>query len=168
MRRRPPLRVHGERSKTVNKTSVWACEESRVEHGGFAFLRKRLGAAAGSQTIGISWIELQPGKKAFPFHYHLANEEALFVLEGEGVLRLGDEEHNVRAGDYVAFIPGPPGHQVINRSTAPLRYLAISTMIEPEVAVYPDSKKLRVLAAAQNLASVHKQDAAVDYYDGED
>jgi uncharacterized cupin superfamily protein len=84
------------------------------------------------------------------------------------VIRLGDEEHGVRAGDYVAFTPGPPGHQVLNRSTAPLRFLALSTMIEPEVAVYPDSKKIGVLARSHNVVSVHKQDAAVDYYEGED
>ncbi len=153
---------------TYKKTSVWTCEEQKLDHGGFAFTRKRLGAAAGGQKIGTSWFELQPGKKAFPFHYHLTNEEALFVLEGEGVLRVGAEEINVRTGDYVAMPPGPPGHQVINRSAAPLRFLALSTMIEPEVAVYPDSKKIGVLARGHGLASVHKQDAAVDYYEGEE
>jgi len=152
----------------MKKTSVWQSEEANLDHGAFAFVRKRLGAAAGSQKLGVSWFEIQPGKKAFPAHYHLANEEAVFVLEGEGVLRLGDEEHNLRAGDYLAFPPGPPGHQILNRSNAPLRYLALSTMIEPEVAVYPDSKKIGVLSRAQNLASVHKQDAAVDYYEGEE
>ncbi len=152
----------------MKKTSVWQSEEAKLDHGAFAFVRKRLGAAAGSQKLGVSWFEIQPGKKAFPAHYHLANEEAVFVLEGEGVLRLGDEEHNLRAGDYLAFPPGPPGHQILNRSNAPLRYLALSTMIEPEVAVYPDSKKIGVLSRAQNLASVHKQDAAVDYYEGEE
>ncbi len=46
----------------------------------------------------------------------------------------------------VALQPGPPGHQLVNRSPAPLRFLALSTMIEPEVAVYPDSGKIGVLA----------------------
>ncbi|HEY5677991.1 MAG TPA: cupin domain-containing protein, partial [Myxococcales bacterium] len=117
--------------------------------------------------IGASWFEIQPGKKAFPHHFHLANEEAVFVLEGEGVLRLGDEEHRLRAGDYVAFPPGPPGHQIVNRGTVPLRYLALSTMREPEVAVYPDSKKIGVLSRTHGLTSVHRQDASVDYYEGE-
>jgi uncharacterized cupin superfamily protein len=154
-------------SETFRKTSIWTCDEQRVEHGDFAFLRKRLGAAAGGKGIGVSWFELQPGKKAFPCHYHLANEEAVYVLEGEGVMRFGDEEHAVHAGDYVALPPGPPGRQLINRSPGPLRFLALSTMIEPEVAVYPDSKKIGVLARSQGVASVHKQDAAVDYYEGE-
>ncbi len=154
---------------SLKKTSIWLAEEQKVEHGNFAFVRKRLGAAAGGEKIGASWFEIQPGKKAFPFHYHLANEEAIYVLEGEGVLRSGEEEHTLRPGDYVAFTPGPPGHQLINRGNVPLRYLALSTMIEPEVAVYPDSKKIGVLARkAASLVSVHRQGDSVDYYEGEE
>ena len=153
----------------MKKTSLILCDESRVDHGGFSFVRKRLGAAAGGQKIGASWFELQPGKKAFPFHYHLANEEAVFVLEGEGMLRNDKEEIPLRAGDYIAFPPGPPGHQIVNRGAGPLRYLALSTMIEPEVAVYPDSKKIGVLARKTlAMSSVHKQGATVDYYEGEE
>ena len=148
----------------MNRTSLVECEEQNVQQDGFGFRRKRLGAAAGGKGIGLSWFELPPGKKAFPSHFHLANEEAMFILEGEGVLRLGEEEHALRAGDYVAFPPGPPAHQVINRSQAPLRFLAFSTMLEPEVAVYPDSKKIGVLARRHGMVSVHKQADAVDYY----
>ena len=39
---------------TYKKTSVWTCEEQKLDHGGFAFTRKRLGAAAGGQKIGTS------------------------------------------------------------------------------------------------------------------
>jgi uncharacterized cupin superfamily protein len=152
----------------MKKTSLLECEAQALDKRGFAFRRKRLGAAAGGKGIGVSWFEIQPGKKAFPHHFHLANEEAVFVLEGEGVLRLGEEEHRLRAGDYIAFPPGPPGHQILNRGTAPLRYLALSTMLEPEVAVYPDSKKIGVLARTHGITSVHRQDASVDYYEGEE
>jgi uncharacterized cupin superfamily protein len=151
----------------VNRTSLAECEEQKLDESGFAFRRKRLGAAAGGKGIGVSWFELLPGTKAFPHHYHLANEEALFVLEGEGVLRLGEEEHRIRAGDYLAFPPGPPAHQIMNRSQAPLRFLAMSTMIEPEIAVYPDSKKVGVLARRHGIMTVHRQADAVDYYEGE-
>jgi uncharacterized cupin superfamily protein len=152
----------------MKRTSLLQCDTVTLDRGNFAFKRKRLGAEVGSKGLGTSWFELAPGKKAFPFHFHLANEEALFVLEGEGVLRSGGEEHPLRAGDYVSFPPGPPGHQVINRGGAPLRFLAFSTMIEPEVAVYPDSKKVGFLARGQGLASVYKEETAVDYYEGEE
>ena len=148
----------------MNKTSLLECDDQALEQGEFAFRRKRLGADAGGKGLGVSWFELQPGKKAFPLHYHLANDEAVFILEGEGILRLGDEEHQLRAGDYVAFNPGPPGHQILNRSRAPLRFLALSTLKEPEVAVYPDSKKVGLLARGHGYMSVHRQGDAVDYY----
>jgi len=151
----------------VNKTSLIECDAQVSEQGAFVFKRKRLGAAVGAKGLGVSWFEIPPGKKAFPFHYHLANDEAVFVLEGEGVLRSGEEEAPLRAGDYIAFPPGPPGHQIVNRSQAPLRYLAMSTMREPEVAVYPDSKKVGLLARGHGMMSVHRQDDAVDYYEGE-
>ena len=151
----------------MNKTSLIECDAQVSEQGAFVFKRKRLGAAVGAKGLGVSWFEIPPGKKAFPFHYHLANDEAVFVLEGEGVLRSGEEEAPLRAGDYVAFPPGPPGHQIVNRSQAPLRYLALSTMREPEVAVYPDSKKVGLLARSHGMMSVHRQDDAVDYYEGE-
>jgi hypothetical protein len=40
-------------------------------------------------------------------------------------------------------------------------------MREPEVAVYPDSKKVGVLSRAHGMSSVHRQGDAVDYYEGE-
>jgi uncharacterized cupin superfamily protein len=161
----------------MKRTSLLQCDTQTLEHGGFAFKRKRLGAQAGGKGLGTSWFELQPGKKAFPMHFHLANEEAIFILEGEGVLRVGPlpgatdqkiEEHPLRAGDYVAFPAGPPGRQVVNNSAGVLRFLAISTMIEPEVAVYPESKKVGFLARGMGLAAVHKEEGAVDYYEGEE
>ena len=157
------------RNMNMKKTSLLQCDTATQDRGNFAFKRKRLGAGVGAKGLGTSWFEIAPGKKAFPFHFHLANEEAIFVLEGEGTLRSGSEEHPLRPGDYVSFSPGPPGHQVLNRGSVPLRYLALSTMIEPEVAVYPDSKKIGVLARkTHSIASVHKEDAAVDYYEGEE
>jgi hypothetical protein len=43
----------------------------------------------------------------------------------------------------------------------------MSTMLEPEIAVYPDSKKVGVLSRRHGVVSVHRQGDAVDYYEGE-
>jgi uncharacterized cupin superfamily protein len=80
------------------------------------------------------------------YHYHLANEEAIYVLEGSGTLRIGGEEIQVSRGDYVTFLSRAEGaHQIVNTSDEPLRYLCFSTMAEPDVMVYPDSGKIGVL-----------------------
>ncbi|GEN07666.1 hypothetical protein MFU01_27030 [Myxococcus fulvus] len=142
-----------------------------------AYRRKQLGAAAKGQKLGCSLMELAPGKHAFPLHFHLANEEAYLILSGTGLLRLGDSTLPVKAGDYVALPPGAQSaHQLLNDGTETLRYLAFSTMVEPDVMVYPDSKKLCVTAgsapggdkASRTLFTVLPLSAEVDYWSGEE
>ena len=149
---------------------------TRLDRAAHAFTRRQLGAAAGGRGLGCSHMEVPPGKTAWPRHYHAANEEALFVLAGEGTLRLGDAEITVRAGDYVALPPGPDAaHQLTNHGQETLCYLALSTMLPVEVTVYPDSAKVGVMAGAgpggnkqeRYLERALPLDAAVDYWKGE-
>lgn len=147
-------------------------------HGSaYAVKRKQLGAAAGGKMLGCSLIEVPPGKKSWPFHFHTANEEAIYVLAGRARLRLGTDELPIAAGDYVALPPGKAhAHQVINDSAEPVRYLAISTMVHPDVTVYPDSNKVGVIVGAapggdkavRTLLAFLPLDAEVDYWAGED
>ena len=50
---------------------------------------RRLGKATGGERLGCSLYEVDPGKTAFPFHFHHAIEEAIYLLSGSGTLRLG-------------------------------------------------------------------------------
>ncbi|GGL46285.1 cupin domain-containing protein [Halocalculus aciditolerans] len=127
----------------VNEADV---EWSETETERMRFRRKRLGAAAGGEELGCSLYELEPGDSAWPYHYHAANEEALFVLSGTGMLRASDGEHALRAGDYAAFPTGEDGgHRVVNDGDGVLRYLVVSTMREPEVVRYPDAEGVGVM-----------------------
>lgn len=115
----------------------------------FASRRKQIGQAAGGKKIGTSVFQLLPGEKAFPFHAHLANEEAVFILSGEGQMRIGSEKINISEHDYIALPAGDAfAHQIINTSDKPLEYLCISTMIEPDVILYPDSEKVGLLSGS--------------------
>ena len=138
----------------------------------FAVKTKRLGAAAGGKKLGCSLYEQPPGKRAFPYHCHFANEEAVYVLEGEGTLRIGAKEVPLRAGDYVALPVGEEtAHQIINTSAVTLRYLCFSTSIEPELVKYPDSGKVGLMAGfPPNPAfrAILRLGEPVDYWDGED
>ncbi|MFD1571472.1 cupin domain-containing protein [Halorubrum laminariae] len=137
--------------------------------------RKRLGAAAGGNALGCSLYELPPGERSWPYHYHTANEEALYVLAGEGRLRLDGESHPLRADDYVAFPADESGaHRVVNDGDATLRYLVVSTMREPDVTVYPDSGKFGVYVgsppggrAERTLDGYYRIGDDVDYWDCE-
>ena len=135
---------------------------------------RRLAAAAGSEDLGCSLTEVPPGKTAWPFHAHLGNEEAIYILEGNATLRLGAKQHPLKVGDFVALLPREDAaHQIINTSDAPVRYLAISTMRRTDVIVYPDSKKRGMLVDAapgctsRDFAAFVPDEAAVAYWDGE-
>ncbi len=66
---------------------------------------RALGSAAGSRAAGLNHVSLPPGAEGAPHHCHALEEELLLILEGSGTLRLGDDEHPVRAGDVVARPP---------------------------------------------------------------
>jgi len=151
-------------------------EWSDTDRGETAFRRKQLAAAADGQELGCSLYELPSGRRSWPYHYHAANEEAIYVLAGSGRLRTGDGEHELAAGDYVALPAGEDGaHRVVNDGEAPLRYLALSTMVEPDVTVSPDSETFGVYVGAapggeaeRDLEGYYPVDADVDYWAGED
>ena len=148
------------------------------KHGRFEFTNKRLWAGANGREISCSWYEVPPGKQAFPHHYHSAVEEAVFVLEGHGATRIGDERIPIAAGDYITYPPGPPAHSILNTGDAPLRYLCISTVTTVDVIVYPDSNKIAFgggFDPAQSpreqtpwVAKIIRDQPSVGYYEGED
>ena len=97
-------------------------------HGeAFKATTARMGAELGAEQIGCALVELEPGKRAWPYHLHYAEEEMFVVLGGEGTLRYDGETYPARPGDVI-FTPTGPGtaHQIINTSDTPMRYLALS------------------------------------------
>lgn len=110
---------------------------------------KRVARAAGGSRLGCSLAEVPPGQSPSRYHYHAANEESMYVLEGSGTLRTPEDEQDVREGDYVTFPTGEEGaHTVTNSSGATLRCLFFSTMREPDVVVYPDEDTLAAFAGS--------------------
>jgi len=135
-----------------------------------------LSEALGLEALGAMMVTVEPGRRAFPFHNHLGNDEMFVILEGEGTYRLGDAEHPVKAGDVCAAPRGGPdtAHQLINTGSATLRYLGISTRDDPDVVEYPDSGKFAAMAIAPgpnffeaHLRFVGRREGTADYWDGE-
>ena len=147
------------------------------QHGErFAAQLGAIGQHIGARKLGARLVVLPPGKAAWPFHAHYVNEEMFFIVEGRGTLRLGEERHPLRGGDVIALPAGPEHpHQIVNDSDAPLRYLAISTMEEPDIVTMPDSDKLGIMAgsppggdkARRTLTTYFPRRAEVDYWEDE-
>jgi len=144
------------------------------ENSAFGGLRQRVGTHIGAQKLGYSFFAVPPGKAAFPFHTHTGNEEMIYITAGEGILRFGNEEIAVNWGTVIACPPGDEyPHQLINTSTAELRYLVVSTMEYPDLSEYPDSNKVGAYGTAAvgphvGFRALYVKDKNADYYDGED
>jgi len=128
----------------------------------------------GARRLGCSLIVVAPGKRAYPFHNHHANEEMFFILSGTGEVRIGDAVYPIGSDDVISCPPGgrETAHQIINTGEVDLRYLAISTRIFPDVAEYPDSGKYGVLSevkageAVRRMMVVGREDEGLEYWEG--
>lgn len=101
--------------------------------------KRRLGDAVGLTRIGINLTTLAPGRESSMRHWHSEEDEFVYVLEGEVVLRSEGGEQPLRAGMCAGFPAGAAdGHQLINRSSRPAVYLEVSNRAESDTCYYTD------------------------------
>jgi uncharacterized cupin superfamily protein len=99
--------------------------------------KRRLGDALGLTKIGVNFSTLAPGKESAMRHWHTHEDELVYVLEGEVVLRTDAGEQLLRAGACAGFPAGAAdGHQLCNRSSRPAVYLEVSNRAEEEDVVH--------------------------------
>jgi uncharacterized cupin superfamily protein len=121
---------------------------------------KAIADAAGAQKIGVVLEELLPGQQSSPPHYHLKEEEHIWIIRGKVTLRLGGTTHLLQAGHYVCFLAGvDEPHCLINESDAPCLYLVVGEKIKEDIVVYPESNKISV----RLLGKIYKNEP-VDYW----
>lgn len=140
------------------------------DRDGFRARRARLGYQLGTERIGVSLWELPPGELAYPYHFHLAEEELLVVLEGAPLLRTPEGVRRLTRGEVVGFPAGEEGaHQLRNDGDEPVRLLAVSTHGQPDVVVYPDEGKIGAAERrpdGSGLKLFFRESDAVDYWEG--
>jgi len=160
----------------MKKTNIFSGKWSEAEHGE-KFQRGHISLTDmhDENSLGCGAFRVRPGKRAFPRHAHLANDEALFIVSGSGALTVGEDTDSVVAGDFIMLPRGEKfAHILVNNSDDDLIYLCVSTMIMPDVVHYPDSGKLGVLGSKDfwssgeaSISGFYKPNPA-GYWDGED
>ncbi|MDG5821082.1 cupin domain-containing protein [Natronococcus sp. A-GB7] len=148
-------------------------EWTEYDRGSSRFRRKQLSSAVDATDLGCSLYELPAGERSWPYHYHTANEEAIFVLAGEGILRCERGELPLEDGVFAALPANEDGgHQIVNDSDGVLRYLMVSTMTEPDVTVYPEMNKFGVFVDSppggegeRSLHGYYRLDEDVEYWE---
>ena len=113
--------------------------------------KRAVGDAFGLTRFGVNLTTLPPGKESSMRHHHAREDELVWVLDGELVLRTDDGEEVLTAGMCVGFPAGTGNaHQLANRSDRPARYLEIGSREPDDTVVYPDDD----LAAHKDEAGV--------------
>jgi mannose-6-phosphate isomerase-like protein (cupin superfamily) len=88
---------------------------------------------AGPTTTGSSRVDFRISRYApaayVGEHVHKVQEQVYYVLEGEGILTVGKEEHLMRPHDYVYLPPGVP-HSFTNTGLTGLVFLVVTTPAE--------------------------------------
>jgi uncharacterized cupin superfamily protein len=112
---------------------------------------RSLGDAAGLATIGVHLVRLEQGDTSSVHHYHHQDEEWVYILSGRGVAEIGDEKHEVAAGDFMGFVAGSQPHSLHNPNSDDLVYLVGGNRWPFDVCDYPRVGKRRYRINGKNV-----------------
>lgn len=101
---------------------------------------RALGNELGLTHFGVNMVTLPPGTWSSLRHWHSAEDEFVFVLEGEVTLVTDAGEQVLSAGMVAGFPAGKAdGHHFRNLSDAPAVYLEIGDRAQEDDVTYPDA-----------------------------
>lgn len=99
-------------------------EAPRYERDGITSYLLMSEMTTGARTITTSLVEMQPGGMQH-IHAH-TNEQTYTILEGHGVMTVGEETLEVSQGDSI-FITSDVPHGLRNSGKSMLRYLSAAS-----------------------------------------
>ena len=101
--------------------------------------RRRLGDHAGLKNFGANLTRLDPGAESSMRHWHVKQDEFIYVLEGEITLVTDAGRQKLTPGMAAGFPAGKAdGHQLVNETRKPALYLEIGDRTPDDSASYPD------------------------------
>ena len=99
-----------------------------------------LGDVVGLTEFGVNLTRLKPGAASALRHWHEAEDEFVYVLEGEIMLIEDGGTTVLQPGDAAGFKAGVAnGHHLVNKSQRDAVYLEVGTRAKRERAHYPDA-----------------------------
>jgi uncharacterized cupin superfamily protein len=99
-----------------------------------------LSDTAGLSQFGAHLQTLEPGAASSERHWHEAEDEFLYALDGMATVHDDDGMHDLSPGDAACWRHGDPNaHRVFNRTDADCRYLIVGSRAAGDVCHYPDS-----------------------------
>jgi uncharacterized cupin superfamily protein len=111
---------------------------------------KLLGRYGGGSQVGVGIDMLAPGQYSNRFHYHLREEEHVFILKGSATLILGTRRYVMKERDYCCFPAGQrAGHHLFNHTKEKCLFMTIGDNHSDDVACFPTTGKARIRASGK-------------------
>lgn len=61
-----------------------------------------------------NFVEVEPGKHAYGYHYHEENEEVFYIISGKATVKTEKGDIHLNAGDIIYFPADVSGSHVIS------------------------------------------------------
>ncbi len=132
------------KSAVLHKREIEKMDERKFDHPlnpNAVRHTKSISDAVGMENIGVHLVRVEPGKETTAFHFHHVEEEFIYILEGRGLLELGEDEIEVGPGSFIGFTAPSLPHAMRNASDTDLVYLMGGERCESDVCDYPRLKK---------------------------
>ncbi len=101
--------------------------------------KRPLGDVFGLRNFGVNLTRLKPGAVSALRHAHSAQDEFIYVVEGEPVLVTDAGETLLKPGMCAGFRAGTgDAHHLVNRTPRDAVYLEIGDRSVPDEVLYPD------------------------------
>lgn len=127
---------------------------------------KRLGAYGGGSQVSVGVDILKPGQYSNRFHYHLREEEHIFILKGSATLILGNRRFAMKERDYCCFPAGQrAGHHLFNHTNENCVVMTIGDSRPDDVVCFPDSGKARIRSTGK-MVPIESVEAVANQPDG--
>ncbi|MBA3908320.1 MAG: hypothetical protein C0524_00250 [Rhodobacter sp.] len=99
----------------------------------------QLSGAGGLTQFGAYLETLAPGAWSSARHWHSAEDEFLYLLEGTATLRDDNGMTDVFPGDALCWRQGDPNaHHLTNRGEVPCNWLIVGSRAKGDICTYPD------------------------------
>ena len=123
-------------------------------------IKRPLGDLFGLQNFGVNLTVLKPGAQSSLRHAHSAQDELVYILQGNPTLRTDEGEMPLAPGMVAGFRAGSGNaHQLVNQTGSDVTYLEIGDRTVDDVGTYPDDDLVAVLCDG-NWKFTHKDGTA--------
>ena len=128
-------------SKHISRDAVARAQSNQIVAHPLNGQAKRrtlsLGDETGLRRVAVHLNVVAPGDETTESHVHHFVDEFAYILSGTGTVYLDEGEHEVSAGDFIAFPADGPAHFMKNTGSADLVYLVGGDRADFDICDYP-------------------------------